>query len=33
MDLPNPPPGAPIGDPGMDWLNRLAPLCSWANER
>jgi hypothetical protein len=25
---PQPPPGAPIGDPGMDWLQRLAPLCS-----
>ncbi len=23
------PPGAPIGDPGMDWLGRLAPFCSW----
>ena len=23
------PPGAPIGDPGMDWLNRVMPPCSW----
>jgi hypothetical protein len=23
------PPGAPIGDPGMDWLGRLAPYCGW----
>jgi hypothetical protein len=23
------PPGAPIGDPGMDWLNRVLPPCSW----
>jgi hypothetical protein len=28
-ELPAPPPGAPIGDPGMDWLGTLAPLCSW----
>ena len=28
-ELPTPPPGAPIGDPGMDWLGTLAPLCSW----
>ena len=27
-DLPEAPPGAPIGDPGMDWLGRLEPLCS-----
>ncbi len=28
-EVPTAPPGAPIGDPGMDWLGRLAPLCSW----
>jgi hypothetical protein len=28
-EIPTAPPGAPIGDPGMDWLGRLAPLCSW----
>ncbi len=28
-DIPTAPPGAPIGDPGMDWLGRLAPYCSW----
>jgi hypothetical protein len=27
-EIPSAPPGAPIGDPGMDWLNRLEPLCS-----
>jgi hypothetical protein len=27
-EIPGAPPGAPIGDPGMDWLNRLEPLCS-----
>ena len=26
--LPAPPPGAPIGEPAMDWLRRLEPLCS-----
>ena len=26
-DLPDAPPGAPIGDPGMDWLRRVEPLC------
>jgi hypothetical protein len=25
-EIPAPPPGAPIGDPGMDWLE---PGCSW----
>jgi hypothetical protein len=29
LDIPGPPPGAPIGDPGMDWLARLAPYCEW----
>ena len=28
-DLPTAPPGAPIGDPGMDWLGRMEPLCGW----
>jgi hypothetical protein len=23
------PPGAPIGEPAMDWLGRLEPVCSW----
>ena len=23
------PPGAPIGEPAMDWLNLVAPSCSW----
>ncbi len=23
------PPGAPIGDPAMDWLRRIEPACSW----
>jgi len=27
-DIPSAPPGAPIGDPGMDWLGLLEPLCS-----
>jgi hypothetical protein len=27
-DIPSPPPGAPIGDPGMDWLGRMEPRCS-----
>ena len=33
-DLPDAPPGAPIGDPGMDWLRRVEPLCSiWEESR
>jgi hypothetical protein len=28
-ELPPSPPGAPIGDPGMDWLGRSAPVCGW----
>ncbi|MBY0507543.1 MAG: zinc-dependent metalloprotease [Bryobacteraceae bacterium] len=28
MPAPDAPPGAPIGDPGMDWLSR-APGCGW----
>ena len=30
--LPAPPPGAPIGEPAMDWLGLWEPWCSWANE-
>jgi hypothetical protein len=26
---PNAPPGAPIGDPAMEWLLRLEPPCEW----
>lgn len=26
------PPGAPIGDPALDWLNTSAPWCSWSDE-
>lgn len=26
--LPSAPPGAPIGEPAMDWLRRLEPACS-----
>jgi hypothetical protein len=29
VEIPAAPPGAPIGDPGMDWLQRLEPPCSW----
>ncbi len=25
------PPGAPIGEPAMEWLRRLEPGCSWRN--
>jgi len=28
-DIPTAPPGAPIGDSGLDWLGRLAPYCGW----
>jgi hypothetical protein len=28
-DVPGAPPGAPIGEPAMDWLRRTEPLCSW----
>ena len=27
--IPPAPPGAPIGDPGMDWLRMTEPACSW----
>jgi hypothetical protein len=26
--IPGPPPGAPIGEPALDWLHRLEPACS-----
>jgi hypothetical protein len=26
------PPGAPIGEPAMDWLGRLEPWCSWLQD-
>jgi hypothetical protein len=29
MASPAAPPGAPIGEPAMDWLSRFEPLCSW----
>jgi hypothetical protein len=29
IEIPIPPPGAPIGDAGMDWLSRMEPLCSF----
>jgi len=30
---PTAPPGAPIGDPGMDWLRFLEPDCTWIEWR
>ncbi|HEX2446244.1 MAG TPA: zinc-dependent metalloprotease [Vicinamibacterales bacterium] len=27
MDTPQPPPGAPIGEPALDWLRRVEPMC------
>ena len=31
VELPEPPPGAPIGEPAMNWLDLVAPYCShWA---
>jgi Met-zincin/Domain of unknown function (DUF5117) len=32
-DVPTAPPGAPIGDPGMDWLRTLEPACSWQDRQ
>jgi hypothetical protein len=29
LDIPNAPPGAPIGEPAMDWLRRIEPPCGW----
>jgi hypothetical protein len=31
IEIPTAPPGAPIGEPAMDWLHRLEPPCSWWN--
>ncbi|HVL67477.1 MAG TPA: zinc-dependent metalloprotease [Vicinamibacterales bacterium] len=28
QEIPAPPPGAPIGEPALDWLRRLEPACS-----
>jgi hypothetical protein len=28
IQTPQAPPGAPIGEPAMDWLGRLEPLCT-----
>ena len=32
LDLPEAPPGAPIGEPAMEWLRMLEPPCSTWNE-
>jgi hypothetical protein len=32
IDIPAVPPGAPIGEPAMEWLRRLEPPCSAGNE-
>jgi hypothetical protein len=32
-EIPTAPPGAPIGDPGMDWLGRFAGYCDWEGGR
>jgi hypothetical protein len=29
MPAPAAPPGAPIGEPAMEWLRRIEPACSW----
>jgi hypothetical protein len=29
MSAPAAPPGAPIGEPSLDWLSRIEPPCSW----
>lgn len=29
VDLPEAPPGAPIGEPAMEWLRRMEPPCAW----
>ena len=31
--LPSAPPGAPIGEPAMDWLRRIEPVCSVGFDR
>jgi len=28
LEIPTAPPGAPIGEPAMDWLRRIEPPCS-----
>jgi len=28
-EIPSAPPGAPIGEPGLDWLRRGEPVCEW----
>ena len=33
FQAPTAPPGAPIGDPGMDWLRFLEPDCTWIEWR
>lgn len=32
-EIPDAPPGAPIGDPALDWLRRLEPVCSVEMDR
>jgi hypothetical protein len=32
-EIPAAPPGAPIGEPGMDWLRRIEPPCSVWDDR
>jgi hypothetical protein len=31
IPAPDSPPGAPIGEPAMDWLSP-APLCNWSDQ-
>ena len=33
VEIPDAPPGAPIGEPAMDWLGRLEPPCTCVVER
>jgi hypothetical protein len=33
MGLPSAPPGAPIGDPALDWLRLIDPPCAWDHQR
>lgn len=33
LETPQPPPGAPIGEPTLEWIRRLEPVCSTADER
>src|SRR3970282_577416 len=32
MEIADAAPGAPIGEPAMDWLRRIEPPCSWWEE-